>query len=90
MYFNPVTLVTRYLSCIVTLNVPYNRNIWRREILANRLNFSIGKNLNWQNGMVGSRDFMDATLDTHEQAREVRQALGLRLKNLTFLMMHSF
>ena len=50
--------------------IPYNRNIWRREILANGLNFPIGENLNWRNGMVGSRDFMDATIDTHERAHE--------------------
>ena len=60
--------------------IPYNRNIWRREILANRLNFPIGENLNSQNGMVGSRDFMDATINTHEQVREARHALELRLK----------
>ena len=60
--------------------LPYNRNIRRREILANRLNFPIGENLNWRNGMVGSRDFMDATIDMHEWAHEARHALELKLK----------
>ena len=50
--------------------MPYSWNIWRREILVNRLNFPIGENLNWRNGMVGSRHFMDATIDTHERNRE--------------------
>ena len=61
-------------------NVPYNRNIWRREILANRLNFPIGENLNWRNSMFGSRDLMDATIDTHEWACKARHALELKLK----------
>ena len=60
--------------------IPYNRNIRRREMLANRLNFPIGENLNWRNSMVGSRNFMDATIDTHEWAREARHALELKLK----------
>ena len=54
------------------------------EILANRLNFPIGENLNWWNDMVGSRDFMDATIDTHDRAHEARHALKLRLKKFTF------
>ena len=64
--------------------VPYNRNIRRREMLANRLNFPIGENLNWRNSMVGSRNFMDATIDTHEWAREAK------VENFNFLVMHSF
>ena len=47
-------------------DVPYNRNIRRREILANKLNFPVGENLNWRNSMVGPREFMDATINTHE------------------------
>ena len=62
----------------------YNWNIWQKEILANRLNFPIGENLNWRNSMVGSRDFTDATIGTHEQARKARHALKLRLKNSLF------
>ena len=54
------------------------------------LNFPIGENLNWRNGVVGSRDFMDATIDTHERAREARHALELRLKKISVLVMHSF
>ena len=53
----------------------------------NRLNIPIGENLYWRNGMVGSCDFMDATINTHEQGHEVRQALRLRLK---YLMKHYF
>ena len=56
----------------------------------NRLNFPIGENLNWQDDMDGSRDFIDATIDTHEWAPEARHALKLKLKKLTFLVMHSF
>ena len=59
-------------------------------MLANRLNFPIGENLNWRNSMVGSRNFMDATIDTHEWAREERHALELKLKISNFLVMHSF
>ena len=66
-------------------DIPYNRNIRRREILANKLNFPVGENLNWRNSMVGSRDFMDATIDTHEWACEARHALELKLKILFFL-----
>ena len=58
-----------------SIELPYNWNIWQREILANRLNFPIGKNLNWHNGIVGSRDFMDVRIDT----RKMRHALELRL-----------
>ena len=61
------------------MKLPYNQNIWRREILANRLNFPIGENLNWQNGMVGSCDFLDATINMHEWVCEERHALNLRL-----------
>ena len=56
--------------------IPYNWNILQREILANRLNFPIGENLNWWNGMVGSRDFMDA-IDMHDWVRKARHVLEL-------------
>ena len=58
--------------------------------MANRLNFPIGENLNWRNGMVGSCEFMDGTIHMHERAREASHALELRLKDFTFLLMHSF
>ena len=66
------------------LYIPYNRNIRRRENLANRLNFPIGENLNWRNSIVGSRDFMDATIDTHNRAHKARHALELKLKIILF------
>ena len=39
--------------------------------------------------MFGSRDFMDATIDTHEWAREARRP-RIEVENFTFLVMHSF
>ena len=66
-------------------HILYNWNIRRREILVNRLNFPIGENFNWWNGMVGSHDFMDATIDTHERACEASHTLKLRLKKFLFL-----
>ena len=60
-------------------------------MLANRLNFPIGENLNWRNSMVGSHNFMDATIDTHEcmGARgETRPRTEVEIFN--FLVMHSF
>ena len=52
------------------------------------MNFPIGENLNWRNSIVGSRDFMNATIDTHEWAREARSRI--EVENFTFLVMHSF
>ena len=56
MYPNPAIFVHIYkliFSYLIGhIHIPYNRNIRRREILANRLNFPIGENLNWRDGIL--------------------------------------
>ena len=75
-------VIISYKITFNKLYVLYNRNIWRREILANRLNFPIREKLNWQNGMVGSHDFMGTMSG---RARETRPRT--EVENFTFLVM---
>ena len=40
--------------------------------------------------MVGSREFMEAMIDTHEWAYEGETRPRTEIENFTFLVMHSF
>ena len=65
--------------------IPYNRNIRRREILANRLNFPIGENLNWRNGIL---DHVTLWMPRAGARGETRPRT--EVEKFTFLVLHSF